>query len=107
TLNASYVQSSFGKLQKADQVSNKDGNVIEFKLNSYEFKNYRAYVSMNIVLLNNGKEVLNKTYSSEGGSKGGQMWGAGPFGMKNATLDSTRSAIDKILSQFINDIPKA
>jgi hypothetical protein len=67
----------------------------------------RAYVSMKIVLSNGGKEIINRIYSSEGDSKGGQMWGAGPFGMKNATLDSTRSAIDKILTQFINDIPKA
>lgn len=106
TLNAPYVQSSFGKLER--QVSGTDaaGNLIEFTLSNYEFKNYRAYVSIKIVLSKDGKEILNKTYSSEGDSKGGQMWGAGPFGMKNATLDSTRSAIDKILTQFINDVEK-
>lgn len=107
TLNAPYVQSSFGELKKAGAEVKRSGSDIKFTLNSYEFKNYRAYVSMNIVLLNDGKELLNKNYTSEGESKGGQMWGAGPFGMKNATLDSTRTAIDKILTQFINDIPKA
>lgn len=106
TLNAPYVQSSFGELQKATaEVKGLDSD-IKFTLNSYEFKNYRAYVSMNIVLLNDGKVVLDKNYTSEGESKGGQMWGAGPFGMKNATLDSTRTAIDIILTEFINDIPK-
>ncbi|AFV00320.1 hypothetical protein [Simiduia agarivorans] len=104
TLNAPYVQESFGKLEKASATD--AGNAIEFTLNSYEFKDYRAYVSMNIAMSKNGKEVLNKNYTSEGSSKGGQMWGAGPFGMKSATLDSTRSAIDKILTQFINDIPQ-
>lgn len=104
TLNAPYVQDSFGKLEKASATDS--GNSVAFTLNSYEFKDYRAYVSMNIALLKNGKEVLNKNYSSEGSAKGGQMWGAGPFGMKSATLDSTRSAIDKILTQFINDIPQ-
>lgn len=105
TLNAPYVQSSFGTLEKGGSVTDNAGNVIDFKLTRYEFKHYRAYVSMNIVLSNNGTEVLNKTYSSEGASKGGRMWGMGPFGMTTSTLDSTRSAIDKILVQFINDIP--
>lgn len=107
TLNAPYVQSSFGALKKVNADAKESGNIVQFTLNSYEFKDYRAYVSMNIVLSNGGKEIVNKTYSSEGDSKGGQMWGAGPFGMKSATLDSTRTAIDKILTQFINDIPKA
>lgn len=105
TLNAPYVQSSFGKLEKGGRVTDSGGNVIDFRMTRYEFKNYRAYVSMNIILSNNGNEVLNKTYSSEGSAKGGQMWGMGPFGMTTSTLDSTRSAIDKILVQFINDIP--
>lgn len=107
TLNAPYVQSSFGELKKAGAEVKGSGSDIKFTLNSYEFKNYRAYVSMNIVLLKDGEELLNKNYTSEGESKGGQMWGAGPFGMKNATLDSTKTAIDKILTQFIDDIPKA
>jgi len=106
TLNAPYVQSSFGELIKAGEEVKGFGSDIKFTLNNYEFKNYRAYVSMNIILLDDGEELLNKNYTSEGESKGGQMWGAGPFGMKNATLDSTRTAIDKILTQFINDIPK-
>lgn len=107
TLNAPYVQSSFGKLSKSTSGTDSSGNMVAFTLEKYEFKNYRAYVTMKITLSNNGKEILNKTYSSEGESKGGQMWGSGPFGMKNATLDSTKSAIDKILAEFIADIPKS
>lgn len=107
TLNAPYVQSSFGKLEKSDLASSGPDNNIEFILEKYEFKNYRAFVTMNIIFSSGGNEIINKTYTSEGLSKGGQMWGAGPFGMKTATLDSTRSAIDDILAQFIRDIPKA
>jgi hypothetical protein len=106
TLNAPYVQSAFSRLQKQSSSSGVAGNLIEFTLEKYEFKDYRAYVSMKIVLSNGGKTILDKTYSVEGYSKGGQMWGAGPFGMKNATLDSTKSAIDKILIKFIGEIPK-
>lgn len=78
--------------------------MVEFELEDFEFKNYRAYTALNIKILNSGDEVFNKTYHSEGGSQGGQMWGAGPFGMKNATLKSTKQSIDKILEQFINDV---
>jgi hypothetical protein len=106
TLNAPYVQTSFGKLNKSIPGTENSSNFVEFTLEKYEFKNYRAYLTMKIVLSSSGKEILNKTYSSEGDAKGGQMWGAGPFGMKNATLDSTKSAIDKVLSEFITDVPK-
>ena len=104
TLNSKYVQSAFGRLTKMSTDSPISDNLIEFELVNYEFKNYRAYTSLNIKVTNAGQELLNKTYSSEGASKGGQMWAAGPFGMKNATLASTKSSIDKILQEFLEDI---
>lgn len=107
TLNAPYVQSSFGELSKADAAVKDSGSDIKFTLISYEFKDYRAYVSMNVMLSDNGKEVLNKSYTSEGESKRGKILVLGSLGMKNVVLDSTKKAIDKILTQFINDIPVA
>ena len=106
TLNAPYVQNSFGRLTKADTASKKDESLISFSLESYEFKNYRAYVSMRIKLTNGDTTITDKLYTVEGHSQGGKMWGAGPFGMKSATLDSTKSAIDQILNQFIDGLPK-
>ena len=101
TINSNYVQSAFGKLEKG---AGNNENLVEFELENFEFKNYRAYTALNIKVLNSGSEIFNKTYRSEGGSQGAQMWGAGPFGMKNATLKSTKQSIDKILEQFINDV---
>jgi hypothetical protein len=103
TINADYVQSAFGRLDKG---TGANGNLVEFELESFEFKHYRAYTALNIKVRNSGREIFNKTYQSEGDSQGGQMWTAGPFGMKNATLKSTKRSIDKILEQFINDINK-
>ncbi|PCK01979.1 MAG: hypothetical protein COA42_22555 [Alteromonadaceae bacterium] len=105
TLNAPYVQNSFGRFDKRLNNSDSAGSLVQFTLENYEFKNYRAYVSVKIELTKDAEAVLSKTYSAEGDSKGGQMWGAGPFGMKSATLASTKSAIDNILKQFLNDIP--
>jgi hypothetical protein len=101
TITSNYVQSAFGRLDKNAEAN---GNMIQFELENYEFKNYRAYTALNIKVLNSGVEIFKKTYRSEGGSQGGQMWGGGPFGMKNATLKSTKQSIDKILEEFINDI---
>lgn len=102
TINSDYVQTAFGKLSKnTDNVNS--NNLIEFELESFSFEHYRAYTSLKIKVLDSSGEIFNKTYHSEGGSQGGKMWGAGPFGMKNATLQSTKQSIDKILTQFIND----
>ena len=104
TIKSDYVQSSFGKLKHRASTEVITGKQVIFELEKFEYKNYRAYTSMNIKVQDGDNEVLNKTYSSEGQSQGGQMWGAGPFGMKNATLKSTKSSIDQILEQFINDL---
>jgi hypothetical protein len=101
TINSNYVQTAFGRLEKG---SGGKGKLVEFELESFEFKNYRAYTALNIKIISSGSEVFSKTYRSEGGSQGGQMWGAGPFGMKNATLKSTKQSIDIIFEQFIHDV---
>lgn len=103
TLKAKYVQDAFGDFKQTDLVS-APGNLVSFNLVSYEFKDYRAYVTLEVSLTENGVKKVGKAYSAEGVSKGGQMWGAGPFGMKSATLESTKSAIDSILQQFITDL---
>jgi hypothetical protein len=107
TLNAKYVQSAFGRLDKKATKETQPGNLIEFSLEKYEFKDYRAYVTMKIKLSKDGATILEKSYTASGNSQGGKMWAAGPFGMKNATQQSTKYAIDEILKQFINDIPKS
>ncbi len=103
TLQAPYVQSAFGGLKKATN-EEAEGVRIDFELEDYKFEHYRAFTTLNIKVFDLGKEIFSKTYSSEGVSQGGDMWVAGPFGMKTATLESTKSSIDKILEEFINDI---
>lgn len=103
TLQAPYVQTAFGGLNRAES-DQSSGLHIDFELTDYRFENYRAYTSLMIKIYDLGKEVFAKTYSSQGTAQGGDMWLAGPFGMKTATLESTKNAIDKILEEFIGDI---
>ena len=104
TLQADYVQSAFGRLDKTTVPYSNNGNLIVFELESFEFKDYKAHTALNIKIMYGTDELFNKTYQAEGESQAGQMWTAGPFGMKNATLKSTKQSIDIILAQFINDI---
>ncbi|MEM5530193.1 hypothetical protein WN093_15330 [Gammaproteobacteria bacterium AS21] len=104
TLNAPYVQQSFTRLDKQLNSKSSNGHLIQFTLENYEFKNYRAYVSLKVDVMINQQLSSSQVYSAEGVSKGGKMWLAGPFGMKNATLESTKSALDKILIEFIKNI---
>lgn len=106
TLNAAYVQSAFGRLQRQKSGADETGYLIAFDLKSYTFDAYRANVSMQIVLTNAGKTVLDKTYTSEGGTEAAHIWTTGAFGTNNAMKQSTKMAIDNILTQFIKDINK-
>lgn len=104
TLQADYVQSAFGRLDKTSLDLREKGKSITFDLRSFEFKNYKAYTTMNIKVSKDSQLILNKSYTAQGSSQGGKMWAAGPFGMKGATLQSTKQSIDSILKQFINDL---
>ena len=104
TLKANYVKEAFGKLEQVEGNNNSEGNLISFSLESYQFKDNRASVSLNISLSKGSGEILNKTYHSTGKTQGAKMFWGGVFAMKNATQQSTKLAIDKILTEFIQDI---
>jgi hypothetical protein len=104
TLKSKNVQDAFGRLEESVGNNISDGNFISFTLESYEFKDFRACISLSIVFSDGGNVVLEKTYYAEGGSQGGKMFWGGPFAMKNATQQSTKLALDKILGDFIQDV---
>lgn len=102
-LEAPYVQNAFASLKKSTGNAT-DGKNIQFKLDNYVFKNHRAFVDMTITFTQNGSTISSKKYHEEGVSQGAKMFIAGGFGMKNAVQQSTKSAIDKVLTKFINDV---
>lgn len=104
TLKSQDVQTAFGALTEKVNKDLKTDNLISFKLENYEFKNHHAYISLHISFETNQNIILNKIYHAEGKSQGGKMFWGGPFAMKNATQQSTKIAVDKILKEFINDL---
>lgn len=104
TLKSKDVQDAFGRLEESASNNIVDGNLISFTLEKYEFKDYHAFITLNIVLSNGIDIFLDKTYYAEGRSQGGKMFWGGVFAMKNATQQSTKLALDKILGDFIQDV---
>ena len=101
-LDSRDVQASFGSLTPS--VGSMGGNLITFTLNRYEFKDFQAYVTMAAALSQDGREVFRNTYNVTGKSQGGKVFMGGAFAMKNAVQQSTKMAIDDILTQFIGEI---
>ncbi|MFH2044324.1 MAG: hypothetical protein ABIK92_04170 [Pseudomonadota bacterium] len=102
TLESRDVQNAFGKLVKASG-DNTQGNLLVFDLIEYRFENFRTFVTLKITRIDNSKTVSEKTYTAEGKSQGGKVFLGGVFTMKNAVDQSTKLAIDDILTSFIND----
>lgn len=102
TLQSQDVQQSFGSL-KPNTVSNSAAPYLVLDLVNYRFEDYRAYVTMKIEVQSAGNSIFSKTYQMEGKSQGAKMFWGGPFGMKNAIQQSTKLAIDEILTRFIRD----
>lgn len=104
TLESKDVQNAFKKLSKANGKGTPGILVINFNLVDYEFSGFEALVKLQITAIKDDSILFDKTYFEKGISQGGKMFIAGPFGMKNAIQQSTKSAIDKIMAQSLNDI---
>jgi hypothetical protein len=81
-----------------------DNNKISFNLLSYSFNNTKATIKLNIDTSLHEGEKLSKTYTGTGNTQRGKMyWGSG-FAMKNAIQQSSKVAMDQIISNYFNDL---
>jgi hypothetical protein len=104
TMASPDVVAALGQLKKASDDKAAGGNTIVFNLQSYTFQDHGAHVELAIAVRNGSGEVFSKTYKADGDTQGGKMFWGGAFGMKNAVQQSTKLAIDKILTNFITDL---
>jgi hypothetical protein len=104
TLESTDVKAAFKKLSKSSGDNMSGDMVIRFDLVDYKFEGFEARVNLRISSAKNGSVIFDKSYFETGLSQGGKMFWAGPFGMKNAIQQSTKTAIDKILSQSLQDM---
>jgi hypothetical protein len=104
TLESRDVQAAFKKLTKAKGDKLSDDMTVNFGLIDYRFENFEATINLRISVSRGETVVFDKTYVETGLSQGGKMFWAGPFGMKNAIQQSTKTALDRILAQSLKDM---
>ena len=84
-----------------------DTDKIYFDLVSYEFADTRATIRLRIDTTLAGGTKLSKTYDGQGLDQGGKMFWGGAFAMKNAVQQSSKIAMDQILTAYFNDLNAA
>jgi len=104
TLTSRDVATALGSLTKANVDQINAGDTLVFNLQDYTFSDHAAHIALNISVKRNGTERFNKSFQATGLPQGGKMFWGGVFGMKNAVQQSTKAAIDTIISDFIKSI---
>jgi len=104
TLQSKDVQEAFGRLTKILVTDTNDNDLVTFELIKYEFIDYCAYVTLDISIKKGDDVTRHKTYRADGKRQTAKMWIGGVFLMRDAIRQSTKLAIDSIISDFINDI---
>lgn len=104
TMESKDIQQVFKKITKNNDGCK--GSNITFDLKKYEFYDFGADITLHISIYTENNLVFEKTYQSVGKGQGGKMFFGGVFAMKNAIQQSTKSAVDAIMRDFINDINK-
>jgi hypothetical protein len=106
TVKSSDFQKAFGELQKTDEGGMKSARTLVIDLKNYEFYDKRAHIDLELAVKDKGKNVFKKTYKAKGPAQGGKMFWGGAMAMKNAVQQSTKHAMDKILTSFSKDAAK-
>lgn len=106
TMAGTDARTAFGDVEKVESTAGVRGLLLIYDLNSYVFEGFEATVNMTITARKGTRELLSKQYAATGISQGGKMYWGGMFAMKNAVQQSTKNAVDQILTQFVGDLKK-
>lgn len=104
TMQFGDIHRAFVSLEKTDVPSQAKDLLLSFKLVDYRFEGFEATVNLKITAIYKGKTLFERPYEATGRSQGGKMFWGGAFGMKNAIQQSTKLALDSILSRFMSDL---
>lgn len=108
SLEAEDFQQAFDRLVAANANAPAESDMdLHFSLRNYTFEGFEATVSMNVKATSHGQTLVDKNYLAKGKSQGGKMFWAGAFGMKNAIQQSTKLAVDGILTELAADLKAA
>ncbi len=107
TLESADYQAAFTSLTETKDADAAAGLVFKYQRANYAFTNTQAQIGLTIAVYRNGERVFIEKYSRKGISQWGKMFWAGALGMANAVQQSTKSALDKILTDSLSDFQVA
>ena len=107
TLESDDFREAFESLSETTETSVSDGLLIKYEQARYVFASYQAQVSLRITVERDGQPILTKWYRQAGRSQKGKMMFGGAFGMNNAIQQSTKAALDRVLSNSLSDLQVA
>lgn len=106
TMNGEDMKTAFARVRKVSSDKPNGRLLLVFDLNSYAFEGFEARVAMTVTAQQGETQLVQRTYQANGISQGGKMYFGGAFTMKNAVQQSTKSAVDQIMTTFLRDLRK-
>jgi hypothetical protein len=104
TMQFGDIHQAFVSLEKTDVPLQINDLLLSFRLVDYRFEGFEATVNLKITATHKGTILFEKPYEATGRSQGGKMFWGGAFAMKNAIQQSTKLALDSILTRFMGDL---
>lgn len=107
TMRSADVQNAFRGIARVSNLAEEHQAVLVFELDKYEFIDFAAKLNMRVRLRRGNDVLFESSYQNSGRSQSGKMLWGGAFAQRNAVHQSTKSALDDILSQLIRDLNNA
>jgi hypothetical protein len=107
TLESDNYRAAFTTLSETRETTPSEGLLFKYERANYRFINNRAEITLHIIVDKDGQRILDKKYSRNGITQTGKMFWGGVFTMNNAIQQSTKSALDQILTASLVDFQVA
>lgn len=104
TLKSEDVKQALGDLTLAQDLKNESERVLLIDVMQYEYYGHTARIQINFAVKEKGQTLFEKSYLGTGAGQGGKVFWGGALAMKNAVQQSTKVAMDQILTNFTNDL---
>lgn len=107
TFQNSDVYQSFSLYKKVIEPKCFSGPVIVVEVDSYTFTACQAHTAITFTVRQGDQTIMANHYAAVGKKQCGKMYWGGTFLMKNAVQQSTKDALEKVLTLFVKDLSAA
>ena len=101
TLESDDYQAAFYSLSETTEAALDEGLLFRYEEARFEFKDYRAHISLRIVATLDGQEILVRTFQKDGPSQSVRNFITGHLGIAHSVEISTKWALERLLSDSL------